>query len=77
MPEAWKGTMRIGDGPWIPVTNLEITFERTPPRTFIVDEVELVTAAREDALLRRVGVDPDRVIDGETVQAKRKEIEGG
>jgi hypothetical protein len=101
--DGWTGTLRIGDGPDIPVDNIGSTIERALAKPFEEgDEIRagglrvewalpasgdfdaLIQAAndradrkiakwREGIELRDIGVDPDRVIEGETV---RKEIEG-
>jgi hypothetical protein len=70
MPKGQKGQIRIGDGPWIDVENVQMTWATRPEwLTVTLDQRPEAEAAR----LRAIGVDPDRVIDGETV---RKEIEG-
>jgi hypothetical protein len=145
--EGWKGTMRIGDGPEIPIGNADLVIERMlrgalldfgpiragglhsewsmPVNNDVIDALHLAWSPRareavtprspEEALHagyvsadwinhatadgiwadvspeaatdmieryadrvreRALGVDPDRVIDGETVQPTRKEIEG-
>lgn len=47
-------------------------FNAVGPDIFGVIMEDQLEAARQ----RRIGVDPGRVIDGETVQPERKEIEG-
>jgi hypothetical protein len=73
-----KSRIRICDGPWIPATLAQITFE-TRPRSDAADAAAyaisgLIERRAENERLRGIGVDLDRVIDGETV---RKEIAGG
>jgi hypothetical protein len=116
--EGWTGTIRFGDGPDIPVDNMDLTIERVLAAlrpewdgiragglhahwsapvnddaiearvmAFGAPHVRWTPRARDAtrapspaealarlARLRTLGVDPDRVIDGETV---RKEIDDG
>jgi hypothetical protein len=73
-----KSRIRIGDGPWIPVTLAQITFE-TRPRSDAADAAAyafsgLIDRHTENEWLRGIGVNPGRVIDGEVVL---KELAGG
>lgn len=95
------GTIRIGDGPEIPLAGpLKITYtsgtrpdsgyiragdlhgEWTFPVEGDIDALlqranDLVDQYMDSARERALGIDPARVIDGETVTATWKEIEGG
>lgn len=51
----------------------EALFDAVGEDIFVAVMGDQLEAARQ----RRLGVDPARVIDGETVQAQRKEVDGG
>jgi hypothetical protein len=67
----FRSRIRIGDGPWVDVEEVQMTWSTRPEwLTVTLDQEPEAEAVR----LRALGVDPGRVIDGETV---RKEIAGG
>lgn len=69
--------IKIGDGGWIDVTDLKVTLTKRPTSDAadaLLYALSGLAERREEARREQeLGIDPRRVINGETV---RKEIEG-